>query len=132
MIPQRSVNDEKWRFLTLRSIPARVSVREAAWLLGFNDNDITVLIGSGLLKPLGRPRPSGSKFFASSEIARLREDAHWLSKASDAIVKYWRQKNAGRNGATSRSRIAMHSNGVNRDVHDHVGCQTAAVDARLD
>lgn len=90
------VNDEKWRFLTLRSVPARLSVREAAWLLGFNDNDVTVLMAAGLLKPLGRPRPSGSKFFAATDIVRLREDPLWLAKASDAVVRYWRQKNAGR------------------------------------
>jgi hypothetical protein len=55
-----------------------------------------VLISAGLLKPLGRPASTGSKFFATVELQTLRDDTRWLAKASDAIVNHWRSKNSGR------------------------------------
>jgi hypothetical protein len=54
------------------------------------------LVSAGLLQPLGRPASSGSKFFAMVDLQNLRNDVRWLAKASDAIVHYWRDKNAGR------------------------------------
>ena len=55
-----------------------------------------MLVSAGLLKPLGRPPASGSKFFATVELQELRADTRWLAKASDVIVHHWRTKNAGR------------------------------------
>ena len=49
-----------------------------------------------LLRPLGRPTASGSKFFATVELQNLRSDTRWLARASDAMVNHWRNKNAGR------------------------------------
>ena len=49
-----------------------------------------------LLRPLGRPTASGSKFFATVELQNLRSDTCWLARASDAMVNHWRNKNAGR------------------------------------
>jgi hypothetical protein len=54
------------------------------------------LVSAGLLKPLGRPPSSGSKYFATVDLQTLRNDTRWLAKASDAIVNYWRAKNSGR------------------------------------
>jgi len=90
------VKQEKKDFLTLAVQPARLNVSEAAWLLGFNEADIPVLVSAGLLKPLGRPPMSGSKFFAMADVQSLRNDTRWLAKASDAIVNHWKRKNAGR------------------------------------
>jgi hypothetical protein len=50
----------------------------------------------GLLKPLGHPPASGSKYFATTELQSLRTDTRWLAKASDAIVNHWKKKNNGR------------------------------------
>ena len=83
-------------FLSLVTPPARLGINETAWLLGFNEHDIPVLVSAGLLKPLGRPTPTGSKYFATVELQALRTDTRWLAKASDAIVNYWRGKNATR------------------------------------
>ena len=90
------MNQAKKDFLSLVTPPARLGINETAWLLGFNEHDIPVLVSAGLLKPLGRPPSSGSKFFATVELQTLRNDARWLAKASDAIVNHWRGKNAGR------------------------------------
>ena len=90
------MNQEKREFLSLAIPPARVNITEASWLLGFTEHDISVLISGGLLKPLGHPPASGSKYFAMTELQTLRSDTRWLAKASDATVNYWKKKNAGR------------------------------------
>jgi hypothetical protein len=90
------MNQERKDFLSLAIKPARVGIAETAWLLGFQEHDIPVLVSAGLLKPLGRPPVSGSKYFATIELQKLNSDVRWLAKASDAIVKHWRNKNAGR------------------------------------
>lgn len=86
----------KKEFLSLVTPPARLGINETAWLLGFSEHDISVLVSAGLLKPLGRPPATGSKFFATVELQNLRNDTRWLAKASDAIVNHWRTKNSGR------------------------------------
>ena len=90
------MNQAKKDFLSLATPPARLGVNETAWLLGFNEHDIPVLVAAALLRPLGRPTASGSKFFATVELQNLRSDTRWLARASDAIVSHWRNKNAGR------------------------------------
>ncbi len=83
-------------FLSLALPPARLSATEAGWLLGFSEHDVSILMSVGLLKPLGHPPSCGSKYFAAVELQTLRSDSRWLARASDAIVNYWRKKNAGR------------------------------------
>lgn len=90
------MNQEKKEFLSLAHPPARLGINEAAWLMGFNEHDIPVLVSVGLLKPLGRPASTGSKYFATVVLQSLRNDTRWLAKASDAIVNHWRSKNSGR------------------------------------
>jgi hypothetical protein len=90
------MNQDKKDFLNLVTPPARLTLTETAWYLGFTENDISVLISVGLLKPLGRPPASGSKYFGLAELVMLRADTRWLAKASDATVTYWKRKNAGR------------------------------------
>ncbi len=90
------MQQEKKDFLNLAIPPARLNITETAWFLGFTEHDISVLISVGLLKPLGHPPPSGSKYFATTELQSLRNDTRWLAKASDAIVHHWKRKNASR------------------------------------
>jgi hypothetical protein len=97
---------EKKDFLSLTIQPARVGINEAAWLLGFGEHDISVLVSAGLLKPLGHPPASGSKYFSTSELQALRGDVRWLARASDAVVNYWKQKNAGRRGKPEAAGVA--------------------------
>jgi hypothetical protein len=82
------MNPERKEFLSMIQVPARVGVDEAAWLLGFSPHDIYVLVSAGLLKPLGNPPASGTKFFATVTLLKLRDDLNWLARASDAIVRH--------------------------------------------
>ena len=100
------MNQEKKDFLGLATPPARLGINETAWLLGFGEHDIPVLVSAGLLKPLGRPTASGSKYFATVELQTLRADTRWLAKASDAIVNYWRTKNFGRRNKGAAQSLA--------------------------
>jgi hypothetical protein len=98
------LNIERKDFLNVRMPPARVVAEEAAWLLGFAPHDIPVLVSAGLLKPLEHPPASGTKYFATATILKLRDDVQWLSRASDAIVRHWQKKNErkARNGNSVR------------------------------
>jgi hypothetical protein len=88
------MNPNQTDLLSLQRLPARLTVDEAAWFLGFNSKDISILLAAKLLKPLGHPAVNGQKYFAAVELERLRNDPEWLSKASDAVVRHWRKRNA--------------------------------------
>jgi hypothetical protein len=89
----QNVNNERKEFLSLIRPPARLMAEEAAWELGFAPHDIPVLVNAGLLKPLGKPAASGTKYFATATLVKLRDDVNWLARASDAIVRHWQTKN---------------------------------------
>ena len=93
------------RFLNLKNPPGRLTKDQAAWFLGFTPDEITILMGSGLLKPLGRPASNGQKYFLAAALEDLRRDEKWYGKATDAIIEYWRYKNSrkGRGTAASHS-----------------------------
>jgi hypothetical protein len=88
------MNQDMERFLNLQDKPNRLTKEQAAWKLGFTPDEITVLIAKNLLKPLGHPAQNGQKYFLTSTLEDLRRDEKWYSKASDAIVDYWRYKNS--------------------------------------
>ena len=88
------MNPEREKFLNLKAPPARLNVEETAWYLGFAPHDIPVLVSRGLLKPLGHPTDATVKFFAFVALEELRNDVKWLARATDAMVEYWRTKNA--------------------------------------
>lgn len=87
------MKQEVKEFLSLLLKPARVTMQQAAWLLGFGEKDIPILIARGLLRPLGHPAYNGQKFFLTTTLEDLRRDEKWFIRASDAIVDYWRDKN---------------------------------------
>jgi len=92
------MNPERKEFLSVaRALPGRIDSQETAWLLGFAVHDVPILVRAGLLKPLGHPPANCTKYFATDELQKLRSDTRWLAKASDAVVKHWRQKNENRN-----------------------------------
>jgi hypothetical protein len=88
-------------FLSWNIAPARLNATQTAWFLGFEPHEISILLATGLLKPLGHPPRNGSKFFAAEILEQLRRDEKWLSRASDAICNYWRERNA-RKGTCGR------------------------------
>jgi len=96
------MSSDQTNLLMLRQLPARLTLDQAANYLGFNPGDIPILMATKMLKPLGHPPANGQKFFAACELERLRNNADWLGKASDALVRHWRRRNSGsRNGAAS-------------------------------
>ncbi len=105
------VNDERREFLSLAMPPARLTAQEAAWFLGFSEKEISVLVGAGLLKPLGHPRANGVKHFAAVNLDQLRKDQKWLARASDGILQFWRRKNGRRDTADAGSDTDIESEG---------------------
>lgn len=97
------LNDNLKDFLNLTTYPARLTKEQTAAYLGFEPDQITVLIKNRLLKPLGRPAPTGDKFFAKIELDKLKTDKEWLSKATLAVTDYWKAKNARKSKAANQT-----------------------------
>jgi hypothetical protein len=93
------MNPQREQFLNLKATPARLTVEEAAWCLGFSAHEIPILVARGLLTPLGHPPSNGPKYFATETLSELHKDVKWLARATDAIVQYWKSKNARKTGA---------------------------------
>src|SRR5450631_2494350 len=81
-------------FLNMSLLPAGMSSDETAWHLGFEPHEVSILLNAGLLKPLGHPAANSTKYFFADALEALRYDEKCLSKASDAIAVFWRNKNA--------------------------------------
>ena len=79
-------------------------MEETAWALGFSAHEIPVLIAGKLLKPLGNPAPNTMKWFAADTVEELRHDLKWLSRATGAVMLYWRGKNARKTRAVASQR----------------------------
>jgi hypothetical protein len=102
---------QQTEFLSWTVVPARLDATQAAWFLGFEPQEIPMLVAAGLLKPLGHPARNSTKFFATETLEQFRRDEKWLSRASDAIASYWRERNARRQktcgrGATGSRRFS--------------------------
>lgn len=82
--------------LNLCRLPARVDYRGAAYLLNFEIVAIRALVELGYLKPLGNPKGTEHKYFASCTLLKLAGDEKWLHDASRAVSKYWAEKNGRR------------------------------------
>jgi hypothetical protein len=88
------MNEERKDLLNLATLPARLTRTEAAAYLGFTPDHLTFLMRRGLLKPLGRPGPTGDKYFAAVKLAELRQNVKWLADANLAFSQHWEDKNA--------------------------------------
>jgi hypothetical protein len=77
-------------------LPGRLTAEQAAALLGFELHDIPVLVRDGLLKPLGSPKPSAPKKFATVDIEEKIRDVQWLSKATKTVSAEWLRRKANR------------------------------------
>jgi len=109
---EERMNQDVRDFLNLIMKPGRVTMEQACWLLGFNEHEIPILMAKGLLKPLGHPAHNGQKFFLTATLEDLRRDEKWFSKASDAVLEYWRYKNS-RKGLGSPDNQRDSNNGAN-------------------
>jgi hypothetical protein len=80
-------------FLNMRNWPALLSVEETAWVIGTEYCYVAVLTAAGLLKPAGRPKQNGRKFYSRDYVIELAKDQAWLNRAAIAMVNF----NAARN-----------------------------------
>lgn len=87
------MDQEKYQFMTLRKTPARLTVEEAAWYLGFSASDVPILVAGGLLKPLGKPAANAIRYFARPDLEQLAGDPKWLDRACAALSRHWRLRN---------------------------------------
>jgi hypothetical protein len=88
------VREEQQQFLSLvGQPPARLTVEQAAWVLGCQSHDIPILVSAGLLRPVGNPPPNGVKFFCTSEVLELLKNRSRLTRMKSAINQYWHRKN---------------------------------------
>ena len=99
---------EREKFLDRKSHPARLTMEETGWALGFSAHEIPVLIAKGLIKPLGHPAPNTMKWFAADTIEELRHDLKWLNRATDTMMDYWRGKNARKSVGAEQSATEPH------------------------
>jgi hypothetical protein len=76
----------------------RLTVEQAASALNCGEQDVTILVAARLLKPLGNPAPNARKYFATFEILELANDRAFLDKITNAIYRYWLNKNRRRQG----------------------------------
>ncbi len=101
------MKEEQHQFLTLvGKPPARLTVEQAAWVLGCQSHDVPVLIACRLLKPLGNPPQNGSKFFSTAEVTEMSKDRAWLAKMTQTISQHWHKKNARKNGRSGHGPLS--------------------------
>ncbi len=95
------MNESQLKFMSvIGQLPARLTVEQAAWVLNCQPHDVPILVGAGLLKPLGNPPPNGIKFFATSDVLEVSRDRTWLVKATSTVSKHWHTKNARKTPGT--------------------------------
>lgn len=84
---------EPRQILHVLRLPARLTVEEAAVLLGFHEEAIGVLTKAKMLEPLGGHAPGAQRMFAAVEVQRLHNDVKWLSKATRLLRDHFQLKN---------------------------------------
>ncbi len=89
-------NLEREAFLSLSRWPGRLTAQETGWALGFTRADVLELEKAGQIESLGHPANNSDRYYAAETVDALRNDAEWLSKATDLIRKFWRQRNASK------------------------------------
>jgi hypothetical protein len=108
--------EQQAEFLNCKIAPARLNASQAAWYLGFEPHEITILAATGLLKPLGHPARNATKFFATATLEQLRRDEKWLIRATDAVAAYWKEGNARKRSACGRGG-SIRGKGLKRGAH---------------
>src|SRR5258706_406517 len=53
------------------------ALTQTAWFLGFEPQEIPMLVAAGLLKPLGHPARNSTKFFATETLEQFRRIEVW-------------------------------------------------------
>ena len=98
------ISHQAGELLNLRRLPAMLNMAQTAVLLGLAEQDIPVLIGVGLLKPLGNPPANAVKHFATLQVMELAGEITQLGKIRNAVYEHWRAKNAQKTSADLKPR----------------------------
>lgn len=104
--PPELISATAKELLNLRRLPAMLNTAQTAALIGLAEHDIPVLVSVGLLEPLGDPPPSAVKHFATVQVMELAGEIELLGKIRNAVYQHWRNKNARKSAAESKSRHA--------------------------
>ena len=111
------MKEEQHQFLTLLGQPpARLSVEQAAWMLGCQAHDMPILVSSKLLKPLGNPAANSIKYFATADILEVLKDRSWLAKMTNTIGQHWHNRNARQKGQSRNAAQSDHSRSLEFSV----------------
>jgi hypothetical protein len=94
---------EQIQFLNLRRLPARLSVQQAAWVIGVRPHSIQILVSYRLLKPIGTPARNEAKFFATAYVLRLAEDYGWQDLSTATLQEHWKVKNQRRSSKQTQA-----------------------------
>lgn len=92
--------------LNCQHFPARLNSTETAVLLGFQEHDISVLVGAKLLEPLGKPAQNSPKYFATVDVQDRARNRDWLDKATRTLSRHWFKKNSERRMANLDLRLS--------------------------
>jgi hypothetical protein len=88
------MREDQHQFLALvGQPPARLTVEQAAWVLGCQLHDMPILISTRLLKPLGNPPQNAVKFFSTAEVLEMARDRAWLAKMTQTVGQHWHKRN---------------------------------------
>jgi hypothetical protein len=87
------ISDDAAKFLSLPRLPGRLTLIQAAVLLGVGEHDVATIVRAGLLKPLGKPEQKAPKFFAAADVATMAGDPVVMDRIVKAITKGWQRKN---------------------------------------
>jgi len=100
-------NMEPKQVLHALRLPARLTVEQAAALLGVHDDAIGILMKAKMLEPLGGHAPGAQRTFAAVEIQRLHDDLKWLSKATRLLREHFQIKNSKRKSSAEHPGIGQ-------------------------
>lgn len=83
-------------FMSLRRLPARLTAEQAAWLLGCQPEQMSLLVAKKVIKYLGKPVQSATKYFALSAVQAVADNPKKMDEISDILYRYWQEKNSRR------------------------------------
>ena len=98
-----SIGDDALKNMTalfnslINKYPARVNNDQASKILGFNPDEIRILIAHGHLKPIAKPKQNSHKYFTLVDLCEKAVDPEWITRSTGTVYKHWNTKNANKN-----------------------------------
>lgn len=102
-----------------RRLPARLSVNQAALMLGFHPDGIDHLVDIGLIDALGGSPRGAQRLFAAVYIEQLGRDIKWLAKATTKIRQFHQQRNFARKHKVERLLEPNHAGALTASNTQH-------------